>query len=318
MRARSSSAEAEATRSLSNVYKYYVAHEKPDSTRYIDTNAITEERMRFHEEQQARRKAEAERIAREKARAEAGEDGDTETEGEEGEFVAGLAAEEVDPETGEVLGEAVAYAEEPAEEEEPQIPDGFREMAEQMIAEAQQQADMILAEAKEEAGRIKAEAHETGRNSGYAEGRDAAEQELAGERAKLDTLRSSLETEHDEAMKELEPQLLTVILQVFERVFGIQFEDKKEILTHLVTNTILGVEGAREFRIRSSAEDASFLTEQLPLIREKVGSDISIEVIGDPSLSKGQCMIETDSGIFDCGIDTELNGLIKDLKSLAP
>lgn len=317
MRARSSSAEAEATRSLSNVYKYFVAKEKPDNTRYIDTNAITEERMRFHEEQQARRKAEAERLARERARAEAGEDYEEEEEGEEGEFVAGLAAEEIDPETGEVLGEAVVGTEEPPEEE-PQIPDGFREMAEQMIAEAQQHADDILAAAAEEAERIKAEAHEAGQSSGYADGQKAAQEELAKGKAELEQLRSSLQTEHDEALKELEPQLLAVILQVFERVFGIQMEDKKEILTHLVTNTILGVEGAREFRIRAGAEDAPFLNEQMPLIREKVGSDISIEVIGDQTLSKGQCMIETDSGIFDCSIDTELVSLIKDLKSLAP
>ncbi len=318
MRARSSSAEAEATRSLSNVYKYFVAKENPDNTRYIDTNAITEERMRFHEEQQARRKAEVERLSRERARAEAGEDGEEETEGEEGEFVAGLTADEIDPETGEVLGEAVVGTEEALEEEEPEIPEAFREMAEQMIAEAQQQAEDILSAANEEAKQIKTKAHEEGHGAGYAEGQKAAQQELAEGKAQLDQIRASLQTEHDEAMKELEPQLLAVILQVFERVFGIQMEGKKEILSHLVTNTILGVEGAREFRIRTGTEDAAFLSEQMPVIREKVGSDISVEVIADQTLSGGQCMIETDSGIFDCSIDTELTNLIKDLKSLAP
>ena len=183
--------------------------------------------------------------------------------------------------------------------------------------DAQQQADELLASAKEEAERLRREAVESGRAEGSEEGKRQAEEELAAGRAELSDLREALQTEHEEAIKELEPQLLAVILQVFERVFGIQFADKKEILTYLVTNTILNVEGSKEFRIRAGEEDAGFLSEQLPMISGKVGQDYSLEVIMDASLSKGQCMIETDSGTFDCGIDTELSGLIKDLQSLA-
>lgn len=40
-------------------------------------------------------------------------------------------------------------------------------------------------------------------------------------------------------------------------------------------------------------------------------------MIADPMLEENQCMIETDSGIFNCSLGVQLENLIKDLKSLS-
>ena len=37
----------------------------------------------------------------------------------------------------------------------------------------------------------------------------------------------------------------------------------------------------------------------------------------DESMQQGQCTIDTDEGIFDCGVDVQLDNLIKDLKTLS-
>ena len=34
-------------------------------------------------------------------------------------------------------------------------------------------------------------------------------------------------------------------------------------------------------------------------------------------LDIGDCLIETDSRIFDCGVDTQLTGIIEDIRILA-
>ena len=44
---------------------------------------------------------------------------------------------------------------------------------------------------------------------------------------------------------------------------------------------------------------------------------MSLEIISDLSLEGNQCIIETDTGIFDCSMDVQLKNLIKDLKSLS-
>ena len=37
----------------------------------------------------------------------------------------------------------------------------------------------------------------------------------------------------------------------------------------------------------------------------------------DDSVSQGQCTIDTDEGLFDCGLDVQLTNLVRDLKALS-
>ena len=42
-----------------------------------------------------------------------------------------------------------------------------------------------------------------------------------------------------------------------------------------------------------------------------------LDIVLDPLLDEKQCMIETDGGLFDCGMDTQMRNLTKDIKSLS-
>ena len=46
------------------------------------------------------------------------------------------------------------------------------------------------------------------------------------------------------------------------------------------------------------------------------GNDVDIEVVNDMTLGAEDCIIETESGVFNCGIDMELSNLEKDIRSL--
>ena len=43
----------------------------------------------------------------------------------------------------------------------------------------------------------------------------------------------------------------------------------------------------------------------------------TVEIVEDMTLGKGECMIETESGIFDCGLGTQLSELRQKLKLLS-
>ena len=51
-------------------------------------------------------------------------------------------------------------------------------------------------------------------------------------------------------------------------------------------------------------------------ILERVGAGIEIEIVADSSMDGNSCVIETDSGVFDCSLGVQLENLIKDIKSL--
>ena len=57
----------------------------------------------------------------------------------------------------------------------------------------------------------------------------------------------------------MEQDLVDVIVTVFEKVFHIQFDDKKEILMHLIEDAILNIEDDKRFRVKVAEDNALFL-----------------------------------------------------------
>ena len=77
---------------------------------------------------------------------------------------------------------------------------------------------------------------------GYDTGLQTGEEECARRReqleAELSTQKEQLQREYEEKFETMESELIDVITTVFNKVFHIQFEDKREILLHLVKNTL--------------------------------------------------------------------------------
>lgn len=55
----------------------------------------------------------------------------------------------------------------------------------------------------------------------------------------------------------------------------------------------------------------SFLEKHKDEILDYVGHDIELEIVPDYTLNENACTIETDAGIFDCGVDVQLDNLMK-------
>lgn len=195
--------------------------------------------------------------------------------------------------------------------------DEVRLQAQKIIDDATNEADDILINANEKALKI----YEEQKEKGYAEGmkgaNDAIEQLKADAQAELEKKQEELEQTYLKKQEEMEKEIVDVVTEVFEKVFGIQFAGKKDMLLYLVQNTIQNVEPAKEFRIRVSTAYRPYFEEHLSEIQNKVGIGVNIEILNDASLDDSQCLIETSTGVFDCGIDTQLSNLIRDIRSLA-
>ena len=208
------------------------------------------------------------------------------------------------------------YIEEIIEEEPVDLVETAKEEAKRILAEANALASQITSKAQIEAEAL-CEEHKT---QGYAEGAIAKEQELQELQERLETdfaLKTQmLESEYIRKRDNMEAELVDVILEVFNKVFHIQFDSKKHILMHLINNAILNIEGDRNFRIKVADSNVLFLENHREDILERVGHGIDLEFIADSTMDGNECLIETDSGVFDCSLETQLENLIKDIKSL--
>ncbi len=208
---------------------------------------------------------------------------------------------------------AVAQANRQAEE----ILQNAREEADRLLSSTQDEIEAMKAQAMEQA---RAEGYESGVREGMKSGMAQADQELAQKKQELEKefrdKANSLEAEYEEILNNLEPEFVEKISSIYEHIFRVDLSAHKDIVVHLIRMTLHGIEPSRHYIVRVSKEDYAFVNMQKKQIAEGM-SNSSIEIVEDVTLRKSECMIDTDGGIFDCSLDTELSELTKRLKALS-
>ena len=201
------------------------------------------------------------------------------------------------------------------------IPNAMEE-AERMLEEARQEAETILENAKAQAQEIKQNAYEKGMNdgkkAGYDDGTRVAMIELQEAKVQLEEERDRLHREYEMQLNEMEPLMVEALCNIYEHLIGVSLHDKSQAVLNLLENTIHRIEGCKNFIIHVSKETYEQVKgKKAELIAVAAGTDISLEVIEDFSLSSAECLIETENGIYDCSLDTQLNAVKEHIAILA-
>jgi flagellar assembly protein FliH len=186
------------------------------------------------------------------------------------------------------------------------------------MAEAKEQAQMILQEARQEAQAQKKQVLEEAKAQGLEEGRRQADRELQRAKAAFEADKRALEAAYEKQVAEFEPRFVESITGIYEAVFRVELSSYREILLHLLENAMRKAESSREFIIRVSEQDYPFVSmHKKELTAAAAGGSGMVMITEDASLKKNQCLIETDGGIFDCGLETQLTELGNKLRLLS-
>jgi len=197
-----------------------------------------------------------------------------------------------------------------------------------MIAAAQAQADEIVAtaeqlaleykenarrEAEIECGRIRANAQQEGYDLGIRQASDEYADRIRG----LDVKAAELENQYNQAFDQLEPQFVELITNIYERIFKIVLSDYEQILINLVTDIMKKNNNTKVFMIHLSSADYAQITDKHREELETAAAGAKVDLIEDVGLKQTQCLLETDNGVLDCGVDTQLTELKKKLMILS-
>lgn len=199
--------------------------------------------------------------------------------------------------------------------------DEIRDLAENIISDANEKAAEILDSARREAEEIKAAAFaqgsEQGKKQGYDEGRAKASMEYQALIEKAEEERIKLKNDYEMRYNAMESEIVDTLLEVFSKVTHTVSEDNKEIVLHLINQVMSNIEATGDILIKVSKEDYHFLVENQGKIYCSSPKDININVLEDAAIAKNQCIIETDGGVFESSLDIQLEQLIKDIKLLS-
>ena len=115
----------------------------------------------------------------------------------------------------------------------------------------------------------------------------------------------------------IEPELIDVLTDVYNKVILSIADEDKEVLVHLINGVLSDAEKSDEFVIKCSPQDYSYISENQGKIFCNMSKDITLDITTDETLGKNDCIIETDGAVFDCSLDKELANLTKKIKMLS-
>ena len=190
------------------------------------------------------------------------------------------------------------------------------------MEEANERAREIVECAEQEAQEIKNRAAEDGRSEGYEQGladaRAAAEAEYRQKEDALKKKEEELTAEYQKKTAELEPLLVDKLAGIFERVCGARLENEKETVMYLLNRALTGSESGRDYIIHVTADDYQHVRSSKEELCKGTGIlPENIEIVEDATLTAGGCMIESEGGIWDCSLGTQLKQLAAELRILS-
>ena len=197
------------------------------------------------------------------------------------------------------------------------LSDELKIKADKILEDAKAEAERIIQEAEAEAEQIRSNAYEEGRESGISDGRAEAADELAKQSRQLDEQYNERLNMLEEQEKQLEPQFADIMTGLIGKVTGILCEDKKEVIIHLIDQALHGIERTSRILLRVSRDDLGNVTMKRGELSESVKPNVEFDIMEDASLSHNQCIIETDSRIIDCSLDTQLSSLSEQIRLLS-
>lgn len=280
---------------FSNLYKAGFVHLGEDA-RVIDMNAILEKRLKEEAERRSRQ-PEHELVA--------AQDG----------FTEGLNAEKVD-----VLLEPDAEAasqQNASIQEQEQLKQEIEE-ARNELAGLQAQIEQEKEQAQLEIDQMKAKAFEEANEQGYQEGYRKGLDSVQELQKQCEDERLQQEQEYQKKLEEMEPMMVDTLCDVYSHIFKVEAKEHKELVLKLLQDTLLKVDGTGSIIVHVAKEDYAYVQEQKGALLEEAGMQSgSVEIVSDAALARAQCMIETEGGVYDCSLDTELAELKRRLMLLA-
>ncbi|HKM05119.1 MAG TPA: FliH/SctL family protein [Lachnospiraceae bacterium] len=189
---------------------------------------------------------------------------------------------------------------------------------EAMINDAKEEIDQMKKDALAEIERLKNDTYVKAKKAGYEDGFNEGNNKVKKMEQEIEIKSHQLDDAYEEKIKELEPIFIDTLTGIYEHIFRVEFKNRRDIILHLLINTISKIEGSRDFIVHVSKDDFPYVSmHKKQVATEAISPSSSIEIVEDVTLNKNECLIETDGGIFDCSVGTQLSELEKELKLLS-
>ena len=175
------------------------------------------------------------------------------------------------------------------------------EPVEAVVAPPPPDPDVVLEQAR-------ARGEQAGYADGYARGREDGERALRDQADRLASLLDAATHDVREALFELEPQIIELAMAVAGRVVERELAADPELVVGVVRSALDAAAALPVVRVRVNPVDEPTLGAVWASLGPRNGG-APVELVADPSLQPGGCVIDTASGFVDAQPRTRLDEL---------
>jgi type III secretion protein L len=163
--------------------------------------------------------------------------------------------------------------------------------AHNIIEAARERAEALLREAEEQRQALLAQGREDGYREGLAQWNSAVAE--ASRRAA-------------ELGRDWEQDILKLSVAIARKIIGAELASRPETISSIVQEALKTLQRARRFTIQVNEADVEPVRARLDRLRQIVGSNREIDVVGSLDVAPGGCTVESDLGVIDARLDTQL------------
>ncbi len=175
--------------------------------------------------------------------------------------------------------------------------------AEKVIAEAKQQAAQILDQATTDAEAINEQARQTGYKAGHRDGLLTLAQERKEVANEGSLQKRNLEQERLRMIRELEPSLIQLSLQIAKKIIHADLRLFPEQASRIAESVLAQVRESGQVILKTSPSNKNMVA---PLIDNNTSGN-KVEMVIDDALNSGDFVAQTTFGMIDGTVDGQLD-----------
>ena len=167
----------------------------------------------------------------------------------------------------------------------------------------------LISRAQEEADTIK----ETAAKEGYRAGIEQAEVDINALRAKIADFVSAKK----EVFEYIAPDILEISVDIARKIIKREVEQNPQVILDSIVDVMktLSKEEPR-ITVKLNPLQVDLVKTELPEYISSMGIEAKINVVGDESIAEGGCILNTNNGIVDASLDTQLEIIKAALKGM--
>jgi type III secretion protein L len=172
--------------------------------------------------------------------------------------------------------------------------------AETLIEDAERNAAALLEEARRQvSGMI-----ETAAAAGAREGADQAQH-----------MREEIAGLHERMLKEVESEVVRAVMRVAGDLLVAELQAREDAVVDVAATALLAAKAAREINLRACPRDAPILRKHKIRLVSVLTRAKDLEIREDRRVQPGGVLIETESGVIDAQLQTQLEELARALET---